>query len=143
MSGCRTLCLFHVLQEDASLMMAEQDPDFEYRMPVGSTRNHFIASGLCSVLFLCFCFVLFFIFLFFVLKQHHCLGYKPHLKAGPMPSSRWRVQKSMASLEVLCLTMFCQGIFFNLTGHLCTYHGFWFCVFIVFLCLLMCVSLIL
>lgn len=43
---------------------------------------------------------------------------------------------SVASLEVLCLKILCQGIFyFNLIGPLCIYYGFWFCVFRGFLCL--------
>lgn len=36
---------------------------------------------------------------------------------------------SMTSLQGLCLTMFGQNVFFNLTCPF-FYHGFWFCVFL-------------
>lgn len=62
--------------------------------------------------------------------------------ADHMPSSRGQHKtKSVASLDGLCLTILCQGIFyFNLTGPPCIYYGFWFCDFRGSLCLFMCFS---
>lgn len=45
---------------------------------------------------------------------------------------------SMASLEILYVTMFGQGIFFNLTGSLLIYYGFLFCIYMGSLCVKMC-----
>jgi hypothetical protein len=48
----------------------------------------------------------------------------------------------MASLEVLCLIVLCQAIFFQTFQVLFVYnYGFWLCVFMSFLCVWMCAFL--
>lgn len=65
-------------------------------------------------------------------------GYKPHLRAGPMPA----VDDSHKT-EVLCLHEVLMGLLFslNIIGPLCIYYSFQFCVFRGFLCVQTSVSL--
>jgi hypothetical protein len=63
----------------------------------------------------------------------------PHLRVGPMRSSRWPRQNELNGiLEIFCLIMLCLGLLasflsLNLTGLLLIHYGFWFCV-MAFLC---------
>jgi hypothetical protein len=44
----------------------------------------------------------------------------------------------MASLEILYVKIFSQGIFFHLPGPLHIYYGFLFCIYVGFQCVQMC-----
>lgn len=74
------------------------------------------------------------------------LGVLPHSRVGPVSAKDGQQQQQKSSVvfgATFCLSLLCLGICCCcccLTGLLCMYYGFWFCVFTNFACIFLMLS---